>query len=105
MSAVVSPIVFLGDEVSATGFRLAGVAVRLPLEGEEQQALAEAASSAELVLITAAFARRLPPALLERYQSGSRPLVGVVPDVAGAVRPADLAADIRRHLGIAAGRP
>jgi len=103
MSAIVFPIVFLGDEVSAAGFRLAGVSVRVPLVGEEQRALTEAAASAELVLLTAAFARRLPPALLERYQSGSRPLVGVVPDVTGAVWPEDLASDIRRHLDIAAG--
>lgn len=103
MPAMTSPIVFLGDEVSAAGFRLAGVAVQVPLEGAEQQALAEAASSAELVLLTAALARRLPPALLERYQSGARPLLGIVPDINGGVWPADLAADIRRHLGIAAG--
>jgi vacuolar-type H+-ATPase subunit F/Vma7 len=103
MPSIALPIVFLGDEVSAAGFRLAGLSVRVPLDGEEQQALAEAAASAELVLITAAFARRLPPALLDRYQSGSRPLVGVVPDVTGGVWPADLAAEIRRHLGIAAG--
>ena len=103
MSEMVGPILFLGDELSAAGFRLAGVAVQVPLEGEEEQALAAAAASAELVLLTAAFARCLPPALLERYQSGSRPLVGVIPDVTGAVWPADLAADIRRHLGIAAG--
>jgi hypothetical protein len=64
--------------------------------------LAEAASSAELVLLTAALARRLPPALLERYQSAARPLVGIVPDINRAVWPSDLAADIRRHLGIAA---
>lgn len=96
-------IVFLGDEVSAAGFRLAGVSVRVPLEGEEQQALAEAATSAELVLVSAAFARRLPSALLDRYQSGSRPLLAIIPDVTGAVSPPDLAAEIRRHLGIAAG--
>jgi vacuolar-type H+-ATPase subunit F/Vma7 len=97
-----STIVFLGDEVSAAGFRLAGVTVRVPLEGEEQQALAAAVSSAELVLLTADFARCLPPVLLERYQSGPRPLVGVLPDTTGAEGTVDLAAEIRRHLGIGA---
>ena len=98
-----STIVYLGDEVSAAGFRLAGVTVRVPLKGEEQQALAAAVSSAELVLLAADFARCLPPALLEQYQSGRRPLVGVLPDATGTGGTADLAADIRRHLGIAAG--
>ena len=96
-------ILFLGDELTATGFRLAGVPVRVPLEGEEQQALEAAAASAELVLVTEAFARCLPPGLVERYQVGSRPLVGVLPDVAGKRWPVDLADEIRRHLGIAAG--
>jgi hypothetical protein len=75
------------------------------LEGEEQQALVAAAASARLVLLTEAFARRLPPGLLERYRTGSRPVLGIIPDVTGRVRPTDLAEEIRRHLGIAAGAP
>ena len=93
-------IVFIGDEISATGFRLAGVSVRVPLAGEEQNELAEALSSAELVLITETLARRLQPTILAQYQALSQPILGVVPDIADRRCPEDLAVEVRRHLGI-----
>ena len=95
-------IVFVGDEVTAAGFRLAGVSVLVPTEGEERQVLASAAESARLVLLSAGLARRVPPTFLARLQAGPWPLLAIVPDVAGNTWPDNIAANICRHLGIAA---
>ena len=46
--------IYLGDEVSAAGFRLAGVSVRTPGPGEAARALAEAVSYTHLTLPTKA---------------------------------------------------
>ena len=48
--------VYLGDEVSAAGYRLAGALVRTPRAGEEAAALAWALTQAPLVLVTTAVA-------------------------------------------------
>ena len=85
----------------AAGFRLAGIKTIEPVPGTETQALETAARSAELLLLDASFADRLPPALLERYQSGYRPLVCVVPNLDGNPPLRHVAQEIRRKLGIA----
>src|SRR5512143_4165127 len=91
---------FIGDEVSATAFRLAGMAVRVPAEGEEAAALAEVGGEVELVLITAECAARIPPAALRRALTATAPLTLVVPDVRGRQAPPDLAARLRVQLGM-----
>jgi vacuolar-type H+-ATPase subunit F/Vma7 len=96
-------IVFLGDEVTAAGFRLAGVSIQVPAAGEEQQALARALASARLVLLSAGLARRLPPDLVEQLRASPYPLVGILPDATGSAGSEDPTVAIRRHLGIATG--
>jgi vacuolar-type H+-ATPase subunit F/Vma7 len=95
-------VVFLGDEVTAVGFRLAGVSIQVPAAGEEEQALTRALASARLVLLSAGLARRLPPDLIERLEAGPEPLVGILPDALGIAGSEDPTVSIRRHLGIAA---
>ena len=95
------PIVFyLGDEVSAAGFRLAGARTQVPAEGEETDALAAARAEAKLVLVSAAVAARIDEAALARALASLAPLTLLVPDPAGLVPLPDIAARLRRQLGL-----
>lgn len=93
--------IFLGDEVSGAGLRLAGVRVRMPPAGEEAQFLEEARREAELVLVSAECASRMPASLLRQAVAALMPLVLVVPDLLGRAEPPDLAARLLTQLGIA----
>ncbi len=95
-------VVFLGDEVSAAGFRLAGATVRTPPPGEEASFLDLARREAPLVLVTAEIAARIPASTLGRALVATAPLVLVVPDVRGRVALPDLGQRVRAQLGIEA---
>jgi len=92
--------VYLGDEVSATGFRLAGVQVRVPERGTESAALAAARAEAPLVLVSATLAARIAEAELRAARAALAPLVLVVPDLDGATPVPDLASRLRKQLGL-----
>ena len=92
--------VYLGDELSGAGFRLAGVDARVPERGSESAAFAAATESAPLVIVSAAIAARLPEAQLRAATGALAPLVLVVPDLAGGVPLPDLAARLRKQLGL-----
>lgn len=94
--------VYLGDEVSAAGFRLAGARVRTPRAGEEATALAWAVAQAPLVLLSSAVAAGIAERDLRRALSALAPLVLVVPDLHGKVPLPDLAARLRSQLGLEA---
>jgi len=94
--------IYLGDEVSASGYRLSGAQVRTPERGSEAQALAWARGEAPLVLVSAAVAAALPAAVLSAALEALAPLVLVVPDRAGRAAMPDLAARLREQLGLQA---
>jgi len=94
--------VYLGDEVSGAGWRLAGAAVHTPAAGEETAALAAACMQAPLVLVSARVARAVAAAALQRALLALAPLVLVVPDLQGGAPPPDLAARLRTQLGLEA---
>ncbi len=94
--------IFIGDEVSASAYRLGGARVRVTSADEVAADLAWACREAELVLITAEFAARLPSDELVKTQSLLRPLVLVVPDVRGRTPLPDLSQWIRAQLGLEA---
>lgn len=94
--------IFIGDEVSASAYRLGGARVRVTSAEDVAADLAWACREAEFVLITAEFAARLPPDELIRVQSRSRPLVLVVPDVRDRAPLPDLSQWIRAQLGLEA---
>jgi len=96
----VSVPVFIGDEVSACGYRLAGLRVRVPGRDELAAVLAAACEDAPLVLISAGVARWLPDVQLERLLARDTPPVVVVPDVRGLSGPDDVAPRMRRQLGV-----
>jgi vacuolar-type H+-ATPase subunit F/Vma7 len=92
--------VFIGGEVAAAGFRLAGVEVRVPAAGAEADALAAARASASVVMVDAAIAARLPPLVLRAAVRATSPITVVVPDLQQEVASPDLAQRLRRQLGI-----
>ena len=94
--------VYLGDEVSAAGYRLAGAIVRTPLAGEEASALAWARTQAPLVLVSATVAAAVADKALRAALSAPAPLVLIVPDLHGEVPLPDLAARLRAQLGLEA---
>ena len=94
--------VYLGDEVGAAGYRLAGALVRTPAAGEAPAALAWARSRAPLVLLSAAVAAQIGEAALRAALLALTPLVLIVPDSQGEVPVPDLGARLRAQLGLEA---
>jgi vacuolar-type H+-ATPase subunit F/Vma7 len=92
--------VFVGDEVSAAGFRLAGLRVRVPNDDDLIATIEWACGRAPLVLIGAETAQRLSAAELDEYLSRLSPPVVIVPDVRGAAAPPDIAKRLRQQLGM-----
>jgi vacuolar-type H+-ATPase subunit F/Vma7 len=92
---------FLGDEVSAAGFRLAGVDVHVPGADGAEALFRRLLDESQLVLITAEAAAGLPADLLARALSAYRPLTLVVPDLRERAEPPDLSSYLRRQLGMA----
>jgi vacuolar-type H+-ATPase subunit F/Vma7 len=92
--------VYIGDEVEAAGYRLAGVEVRTPPRAELLAAVRAACESASLVLIGAATAREIPREVLDRLLARVVPPVIVVPDVRGRTALPDLATRLRGQLGV-----
>jgi len=95
-------VCFIGDEVTAAGYRLAGAATLTPEPGQIPDALERALEASELVLLSQACARLVPAARLERLLRSSSPLLLIVPDAVGGPAPPALAARVRRSLGIQA---
>lgn len=92
---------FIGDEVSAAGFRLAGVDVHVPGREQAPDLFRRLLRESQLVLITAEFAGWLPEDLLQRASVAAQPSVLVIPDMRGHVAAPDLASSLRRQLGMA----
>lgn len=91
---------FIGDEVSATAWRLAGLRVHVPRGEELLDLVQRTCDQASLVLISATLAQRLPAAELDALLARVEPPVVVVPDVRGHAPLPDLATRLRRQLGV-----
>ena len=92
--------VFIGDEVTASGWRLTGLQV-IAVDGDAVAGAFEAAlDDTELLLITAACAAELDSVRLDAAVRRARPLILVVPDAAGRLAPPDLDRQVDRVLGI-----
>lgn len=92
--------VYIGDEASAAGFRIAGLQVRVPQRGEESAALSAARAAAPLVLVSASVAQRIAEGELRAASTALAPLVLIVPDIDGGTPVPDLASRLRRQLGL-----
>jgi vacuolar-type H+-ATPase subunit F/Vma7 len=94
--------VYLGDEVTAAGYRLAGLVVRTPGRAEAGAALEEARAQSPLVLVSAAVAAHIDAAQMRAALAALQPLVLIMPDAQGEVARPDLAARLRGQLGLEA---
>lgn len=91
---------FIGDEVTAAGYRLAGARTLVPAPDEMPAAFTAALEQAEIVFITAASAEYLDGKRLDAAIRRADPLILVVPDAAGRTAPPDTGASVDRVLGI-----
>lgn len=92
--------IFIGDELTAAGFRLTGIETIVPSPSEAAMVLADARARAALVIMTAEFARHVPDAEMEAALLADTPTLALVPDVLFRREPPDLAKKLRRVLGI-----
>ena len=92
--------VFIGDEVTAAGFRLAGVETWPVETGAEEPQLRRATEVADLILVTTAFAARVSEGLMRRLLAAVRPLLVVVEDARGEMPLPDVAARLRKQVGV-----
>lgn len=95
-----SPSIFLGDELSAAGYRLAGMETRVPAPGDETACFEKALKEARMVLVSSRCAQAIPPAALEAALAMLSPLVMVIPDWDGTRQASDPANKVRRVLGL-----
>jgi len=95
-----SAVVFIGDEVAVAGWRLSGVDARACAPGSEATVLAGALAEAELVLLSAEAAARIPEPQLRAALRRLNPVTVVVPDLRETVPYPDVAARMKRQLGI-----
>lgn len=94
--------ILIGDRLTAAGFRLAGVRPLVTAPEDVATVFRDALALGGPVLVTAALARHVPQALLAKAISTADPPVAVIPDIARAVAPADMAEQVRRALGVEA---
>lgn len=92
--------IFIGDELSAAGFRLAGIETLVPEPRAAGAVLQEARTRAALVIMTADLARRVPPPELEAAILAETPTLAIIPDVLFRAAPPDLRRRLRSALGI-----
>jgi vacuolar-type H+-ATPase subunit F/Vma7 len=91
---------YVGDEVTAAGFRMAGVRVLIPERGSEAEAFAQARAEASFVMLCASIAARLEPEHLRAALIAADPPCVVLPDLHGAVARPDIATRLRSQLGL-----
>lgn len=94
--------IYVGDEATAAGYRLAGVMPLVPEDGQETAALRDALARASLVLVSSAVAARIDRGAWRDAITAMSPLVSVVPDVDGAVPLPDVSAALRAEIGLSA---
>jgi vacuolar-type H+-ATPase subunit F/Vma7 len=100
MSVDSAAAVFIGDELSAAGFRLTGVETVVAEPDTAGAALRDARKQAVLVIMTAELVRHLPAAELEAALTAEAPALAIIPDVRMRAPLPDLAKKLRRALGI-----
>jgi len=92
--------IFIGDELSATGFRLTGIETLVPEPDAVAATFADARSRGSLVIVTAGVARQIPPPQIEAALLAETPTIAVIPDVLFTASLPDLAGKLRSVLGI-----
>jgi vacuolar-type H+-ATPase subunit F/Vma7 len=96
----VSVAEFIGDEITAAGYRLCGIDVHIADRSNALSLIKQACESASLVLIGSSTADYLPAAELGSLMASISPAVLVVPDVAGRQAVPDITTLIHKQLGM-----
>lgn len=91
---------FIGDEVSATAWRLVGVRATAVEKGDVAAAFEAELGDPGLLMITAACAAELDSERLDAAVRNAKPLILIVPDAANRSAPPDLDSEVDRVLGI-----
>jgi vacuolar-type H+-ATPase subunit F/Vma7 len=92
--------IFIGDELTAAGFRLAGIHTVVPSPEAASDALRQARKQAALVIMTADLARHVPVDEIDAALVAETPAVAIVLDMLFRAHMPDLASRLRRVLGI-----
>ena len=92
--------IFIGDEVNAAGYRLAGVRVRTPASEDILNVITWACSQSSLVMMTPEYAAMLSDSDHDHFLSQESPPVVVVPDIRATKHVEDLANRLRAQLGV-----
>jgi vacuolar-type H+-ATPase subunit F/Vma7 len=92
----------IADEVTALGWRLIGAQVQVPAETSTRDLFRAALRSADVVLITAEYAREIPAAHLNSALLAGKPLVLEIADLRRRHEPPDIELEVRRALGVPA---
>lgn len=90
----------IADEVTALGWRLIGARVLLPGVQTARDCFRDALGSADIVLITAQYARVIPAADLNAALLASAPLALVIADLRHNHEPPEIEHEVRRALGV-----
>lgn len=90
---------YVGNDVDAAVFRLAGVRTWVPRAGEALAAFTDATTGSDAVFITSQVAEALPRTVLDAALLAERPLLVLVPD-ATTTSALDPAERVRAQLGI-----
>jgi vacuolar-type H+-ATPase subunit F/Vma7 len=92
--------VFIGDELTAAGFRLGGLSVFEAVPENLEADFRHALEAAPLVIITTGVAAALPRSLVEKAMRRARPPVAIVPAAAGGPPMPDVEREVRAALGV-----
>lgn len=93
-------IVFLGDEVTAAGYRLAGAVTHTPDRDSAERIFEDACQSARLIVLSAEVANWIDQDRLDEAQAQGQPLITIVSDIRNRHEPPDLEAHTRKVLGL-----
>ena len=91
---------YIGDEVSAAAWRIAGLRVHVPGDTEILETIIRSCEQSSLVLVDAATARQIPRAALDDLLARISPPVVIVPDVRSHLPLPELSTQLRRQLGV-----
>ncbi|MGB5277766.1 MAG: V-type ATP synthase subunit F [Gammaproteobacteria bacterium] len=92
---------FIGDEVTAAGYRLCGIDVQVVQGSNAMALIRQACERASLVLVSAGVAQHIRRADLDQLLVSIQPPVLVVPDVcAGQEDVPGIVARIHKQLGM-----
>ena len=94
------PVTYVGDEISALGYRLAGVHVEVAGGAELLDVFERACAESRVVLVSFGVAVSLPKDKLERARAASSPLILVLPDEKSEEELLDPGARARAALGM-----